>query len=68
MKNSVQSIIIRVLGNFLEQSGILAAITSLLGVTLFLFCPRGPLGHFIFSHASGYYANKTSSFKFGGNG
>ena len=37
-------------------------------VTLLLFCPKGPLGHLIFSRASGYYANKTSSFKFGGNG
>ena len=41
---------------------------SVTHVTLLLFCPRGPLGHLIFSRASGYYAKKTSSFKFGGNG
>ena len=33
MKNSVQSIIIRVLGNFLKQSGILAAITKQLNAS-----------------------------------
>ena len=37
MKNSVQSSIIRVLGNFLKQSGILVAITSLLGHTIKCF-------------------------------
>ena len=37
MKNSVQSIIIHVLVNFLKQSGILAAITSLLGHTIKCF-------------------------------
>ena len=31
-------------------------------VTLSLLYPRGPLGHLIFSRASGCYANKTSSF------
>ena len=31
-------------------------------VTLLLLYPRGPLGHLIFSRASGYYANKTSFF------
>ena len=31
-------------------------------VTLLLLYPRGPLGHLIFSRASDYYANKTSSF------
>ena len=36
-------------------------------VTLLLLCPRGPLGHLIFLRGSGYYANKSSSFKFGGN-
>ena len=37
MKHSVQSIIIRVLGNVLKQSGILVAITSLLGHTIKCF-------------------------------
>ena len=37
MKNSVQSITTRLLGNLLKQSGILVAMTSLLGHTVKCF-------------------------------
>ena len=37
-------------------------LSRFVSVTLLLLYPRGPLGHLIFSRASGYYANKTSSF------
>ena len=37
-------------------------------VTFVLFCPKRPTGTLDISRASGYYADKASSFKFGGNG